>query len=114
MRAALVADATAVDVPGWGRKVYIRPLSAREQIDISKLTGITEEQGLRILLVSLIDEDGNRLLANDDFDLLLDQPLPVLVPLLKESARVNGMTEKELEGAIESFGKAQGERNRSG
>ena len=110
MRQARTTDLRAVDVPEWGQKVYLRPLSAREQMDIEKMDVPASERSLRILLLSIVDEDGNRLLADDDFDLILDQPFPVLIPLLKETGKVNGFDEAEVEEAMQTFERAQGGR----
>lgn len=110
MRAAATSsDLVPVDVPEWGRKVFIRRLAVRDQVAIEKMSGDDPKMtGLRTLVLSLCDEDGSQLLGDDDLDLLMDQSLAVVIPLLMEAARHNGLSSKEVEEAVAAFGKAPG------
>ena len=113
MRAARNADASIVDVPEWGQKVYLRKLSVGEQIKLTEDSPSPAVASLRILLLSIVDEGGRRLLDDTDWDLLLEQPFPVLLPLLAEAAKQNGLTTTELEEAVASFKTAPGEDSSS-
>jgi Phage tail assembly chaperone, TAC len=106
-QAAAARDLVAVDVPEWEEKVYIRKISVRDQMQLSDETQDPKRLAMRILLVSISDENGNRKLTDDDLELLLDQPFPVIMPLLLEAARVNGQSESEVREAVESFGNAR-------
>lgn len=98
-----------MDVPEWGQKVYIRKMSVRDSLGYDKNGEDPKMQGLRLVIDSLCDEDGMQLLGSDDMELLIDQPIHVIMPLLLESAKINGFTSAEIEGAVASFGRAREE-----
>lgn len=107
MRAAATKrDLVAMDVPEWGQKVYIRKMSVRDSLGYDNGED-PKMQGLRLVIDSLCDEDGMQLLGSDDMELLIDQPIHVIMPLLLESAKMNGFTSAEIEGAVTSFGQAR-------
>src|SRR5262245_41561786 len=98
------------DVPEWG-KGYLRRLTVGAQKRLMAETPDTIDQSLRVLLLSLCDEDGKAILDDspEDLELLLDQPVQVMIPLLAEAGKLNGLTSEELEEAVTFFG-----ANRSG
>lgn len=102
-------DLAVIDVPEWERKVYIRKLTIKDQMRLADEVKNPVEMSVRILLTSLCDENGERELSDDDLDLLTDQPVSLLLPLLTEAARINGLTSAELEEAMASFGNSPGE-----
>jgi len=110
MRAAVGAGIETVYVPEWERKVGIRSLSVKDQLDLLDDEPKPEIATMRILLAAMVDENGDRLLQDEDLPLLLDQPFPVLMPLLHASAKVNGLSTTELEAAMAAFARARGER----
>jgi hypothetical protein len=114
LRAAIKGDLTKVHVPAWDRDIYMRKLSVREQLALVEDDPKPEVASLRVLLASMTDENGERLLGDDDMDLLLDQAFPTLAPLLTEAARINGLTSKELEAAMATFEPARDEQPSSG
>jgi hypothetical protein len=107
MRAAATRrDLVAIDVPEWGRKVFLRKMSVRDSLD--RDDGADPKMAaIRLLLDSVCDENGDPELSEGDLELILDQPVGVLMPILTEAARLNGFTSKELEDAVQSFGNAQ-------
>lgn len=113
LRDELIANASGgnlegpIEVPEWHRKVYIRSISAREQLRITDSTDDAKEIALRTLLVSIVDENGERELEDGDLDLLFDQPLSIVMPLLLKAAKKNGLTENEVQEAVETFTTAQ-------
>lgn len=109
MRQAVKGSTVPIDVPEWGQKVYIRGLSARESVGLTERAGTNAEAAVHMLLVSIVDENGDRVLADDDLDLLMDQPVGVIMPLALECAKLNGLTNEEMQAAIASFGKTPGE-----
>jgi hypothetical protein len=110
MREAVQGKVAVVDVPEWGEKIRIRQLSVKEQIKLTEDDPRPEVATIRVLLVSMVDEDGKRRLGDEDMDLLLDQPFPVIMPLLAEAAKLNGLTNEELEKAMSAFASARDER----
>lgn len=108
-QAAQNTELVAVDVPEWGEKVYIRQLSVGDQLAINRTEQDPTLLGVKVLLSSIVDENGERKLGDEDLGLLLDQPFSVLAPLLVEAAKRNGQTQEELEAAIASFSKTPGE-----
>lgn len=110
---ATANDLSAVDVPEWKQKVYIRKLTVREMESLSRPHEGTTAASIRVLLASIVDEQGNRLLTDEDFDLLMDQPFGLLMPLMAEAGKQNGLTSKEVEEAVELFTKARGDSNGS-
>jgi hypothetical protein len=115
MRQAIKGALVAYDVPEWGQKVFVRQLTAREVMALrdGSETRSGTEMAVRMLLVAIVDENGERLLEDDDFDLLLDQPVSVLMPLAMEAARQNGLTKEEMEAAVADFTKGRTELSSS-
>lgn len=114
MRQAVgAAELVAVDVPEWGEKVYIRALSVGDQLAISQSESDQTMIGVKVLLRSIVDENGERRLADEDLPLLLEQSFMTLMPLLTESAKQNGQTKEEIEAAIASFGTTPGKDSSS-
>lgn len=107
LRAARNTDLTAVDVPEWGEKVYIRKLTVGDQLALESETDSTALLGIKVLLHAIVDENGERRLSDEDLPLLLEQPVTTLIPLLMESAKQNGQTKADLEEMMAAFGKAR-------
>jgi hypothetical protein len=91
-----------VAVPEWGRDVYVRELSAREQMEILRDRD-EADLPVRILLASLVDEDGGRALSDEDYDLLAGEGMRVVMRLFAVAARLNGFGKGELEAAVRDF-----------
>jgi hypothetical protein len=111
LRQAIKGAIVPYDVPEWNQKVYIRQLTAREVMSLRDEGGNRSgtEMAVRMLLASIVDENAERLLEDDDLDLLLDQPVSVLMPLAKEAARLNGLSNEEIEAAVADFTNGQTE-----
>jgi hypothetical protein len=114
LRTAVKGHLTSKFVPAWDRDIYIRKLSVREQLALIEDDPKPEVASLRVLLAAMADENGDRLLADDDMELLLDQTFATLAPLLTEAAKQNGLTSKELEDAMAAFEPARDEQPSSG
>jgi hypothetical protein len=90
-------------VPEWGGEVYIRVLSARDQMALSD-SSKPEETPIRVLLHSIVDEHGERILKDEDFEVLAGEDFPIIMRIFGSAAKLNGFSNKELEAAIENFG----------
>ena len=101
-----------LEVPEWGGEVYVRVLSAKDQMTVAD--GATpQETPIRVLLHCLVDEKGERILADDDFDALASEDFPVIMRVFAFAAKLNGLSTKELEEAMESFAPAPDEYSSS-
>jgi hypothetical protein len=92
-----------LEVPEWGGEVYIRVLSARDQMALSD-SSKPEETPIRVLLHSIVDEHGERILRDEDFEALAGEDFPIIMRIFGSAAKLNGFSNKELEAAIENFG----------
>jgi hypothetical protein len=109
---AVSNDLVPVDVPEWGRKVYIRKMSVGEQIALAENED-PKILSLKIVLATICDENGERELEDEDFDLLLRQPVANILPVLAKVGEVNGLTSSDVQEAVQSFGQAQSEDSSS-
>lgn len=98
---------TALEVPEWGGTVYIRVLSAEDQLAIADSDGGVTP--VKVLVACLVDENGERLFSGEDATELGKEDFPVILRVFAEVARLNGLSSKELDEAMESFGIARGE-----
>jgi hypothetical protein len=96
------------EVPEWGDDVYVRVLSAQDQAELVD-AGPPKELPVRVLLHSLVDQDGNRLLTDDDFAALAKQDFPRIQKAFAAATQLNALTQEEVDEATESFGQAPGE-----
>jgi len=100
------------EVPEWGDDVYVRVLSAQDQADLVD-AGPPKELPVRVLLHSLVDQDGNRLLSEDDFAALAKQDFPRIQRAFAAATQLNALTQEEVDEATESFGQAPDEPSSS-
>ena len=96
------------EVPEWGGDVFIRVLSAQDQMVLAD-AGEAKDTPIRVLLFSLVDEDGNRLFTDEDFTELIQEDWPVIMRVFQEAAHLNGLSTKELDEAMAGFQQAPDE-----
>jgi uncharacterized protein YfaA (DUF2138 family) len=96
------------EVPEWGGDVFIRVLSAKDQMLLADGTD-PKDTPVKVLLYSLVDEDGARLFTDEDFGALLEEDFPVIMRVFSEAAHLNGLSTKELDEAMEGFASAPDE-----
>lgn len=98
----------ALEVPEWGGEVYIRVLSAKDQAELSE--GMKPaEMPVKLLLHTIVDEAGERVLLDEDYDAMMGEDFPVIMRVFAEAAKLNGLSTKELEEAMASFATAPAE-----
>jgi hypothetical protein len=102
----------ACDVPEWGGTIYVRVLSARDQMALSEMTK-PAEMPIRILLHTIVDDEGRRILQDEDFEALAEESFPIIMRVFAFAAKLNGFSNKELESAVESFSQALDESSYS-
>lgn len=94
-----------VDVPEWGGKVTIRGLTGRELDDYqNSLRKIVRDQVVmqpnsraKLLVKSIVDDQGSRLFTDKDVDALARRSGRVLDRLWDVAARLSGITDEEQE-----------------
>ena len=96
-----------LEVPEWEGEVYVRVMSAAEQMALSRDVK-PEELPVRLLLATIVTEDGERVFRDDDFDALAGEDFPVILRVFSFAAKLNGLSNKELEEAMEHFGVTPG------
>jgi hypothetical protein len=107
MRAAVRGHLTAIYSPALERKVWIRQLSVEEALRIENEEPDLKMRGLRITAAAIVNEEGEReIVTDEDFQLFMNLPLAVVIPLLLESGKQNGQTAEEIKEAVEAFVKA--------
>jgi len=73
-----------------------------------------EEMPIKVLLHSIVDEHGGRILQDGDFEALAGEDFPIIMRVFASAAKLNGFSNRELEAAVESFSPAQDEYSSSG
>lgn len=100
------------EVPEWGGDVFIRVLSAQDQMQLSE--GADEKQmPVRVLLHTLVTEEGERLFTDEDFAELAGEDFPIILRVFSEAAKLNGLSTTELDEAMEGFVPAPDESSSS-
>jgi hypothetical protein len=92
-----------LEVPEWGGDVFVRVLSAADQMVLSD--GVEpKEMALKVIVHCLVTEDGERIFGDDDAGELAKEDFPVIMRVFGFVAKQNGLSTKELEEAMENFG----------
>jgi hypothetical protein len=106
-RPVKMSDAIHVDI--WDCDVYVREMTGR-QLEVLKrhivtVNGVshTENELGLVLVLSLVDKDGNFLFSEKDLDALLDQPLSVTAPLFAKAVEVSGLGALGIEEATKNL-----------
>ena len=102
-----------LEFDGWGPGLYVRVLSANDQ---QKLAAEGDEQTMpvRIVLGCLVDSTGERIFTDEDQAALGEFPFPEVMQVFGEVAKLNGLSTKELDEAMQSFAKAPDEQRSIG
>ena len=88
-----------VDVPEWGGSVLLRGLSSRDKDKFE--TELAETQDLnnlraRLVVLSLVDENGERMFSDDEADSLGQKNALVIGRLFDEVRELSGMSDEAL------------------
>jgi len=104
-----------VPVPEWGGTVRLRTLtgSERDAFEGSILVQNGNSRRLnlknaraKLLVLSLVDEDGKRLYAETDVAKLGKKSAKVLDRLFDKAQKLSGLTDEDVEELVEGFGTA--------
>lgn len=92
-----------LEVPEWGGTVFIKYLTVEEQLEISKHNQ-PAEMPVAVLLAALVDEDEKPIFGPEDFGELAKEAFTVILRVFAVAAKQNGLSNAELEEAMENFG----------
>ncbi|MGI0148186.1 MAG: hypothetical protein ACREDF_01460 [Thermoplasmata archaeon] len=98
-----------VAVPEWGGDVLLRVLTVEDQIALGEDTK-PADMPVQVLLHCIVDEQGDRILTDEDAEWLAKEDFPLILRLFSEAAKLNGLTNAELEEAMDRFVPARDEQ----
>ena len=95
----------------FGGEVFVRQLSGMERVDYERAIASDTKAGVgegtkairsmaRLIVISLVDEDNQAILADEDVDVLAETwPFEQLEQIFRECLDVNGLSQDALEDA---------------
>lgn len=96
-------DIRTVDVltPEWGGAVRIRSLTANEAIEFARSQTNKKENtsAIDIVVLSAIDEDGEKLFTHEQIDALRKKSFRPIIQIQEKALEINGMSIKAHEKA---------------
>jgi hypothetical protein len=107
LRARTNRKPVPIEVPEWGGVVFAKVLSANDQSTLVE-DGVPDGAlPVRVLVRALCDENENPLFSEDDAAELGKEAFPVILRVFSVVAKLNGLSNKELEEAVATFGPPQ-------
>ena len=115
-------QAEIVDVPEWGGQVRVKGLSGTErdrfEQDSIDQRGKTTKLNFaniraRLLVLCLVDEQGNRLFQRSDIDLLGQKSAAALNRVFDVARRLSGLNQEDVEELAENFDDGQSDNSTS-
>lgn len=96
-----------VQVPEWGGAVYVKAMTgamrdAWEQMLVKEGASSIENARAKLLVISVVDEDGNRLFTDADIQALGEKSGSALTRLANVAQKLSRLGEKELEDAVKN------------
>jgi len=98
-------------VEEWEETVYIRRLSLDDQDAMSEEGRSSADMTVAVLIAALVDDEGKPIFTAEDLPAIRAMPFVIVAKVFAQSAKLNGLTTKELDEAMASFETA---RTRSG
>lgn len=101
---------TVVPVPEWGGDVHIRMLTAADLKAVGFFDGARGDAAslpTTVLQACLADADGEQLFTKKDLAELANADFATVLRVFTEAAKINGLSNDELEVATAAFTKAQ-------
>lgn len=86
-----------IHVNAWDTDVYVREMTGRQLATLKKYIKIindvpvTENELALVLVLSLVDKDGNFVFSEKDIESLNDQPLSITAPLFGKAITISGL-----------------------
>jgi len=96
-----------IDIPEWGGSVKVRAMSAIDRINFEKEQKDLQpsEMVLKLVLLTCIDDAGDRLFENDDLEQLQLKSPNAILKIFNESIKLNVLNDKKIEEQAENFQK---------
>lgn len=89
-----------VNMPEWGGDVKIRTMSAKNRIDFEKINIANKselETMIHLIMFSCIDDEGNLLFDDSDFEFLSGKSAKSILKLFQECIEMSTLSQKGLE-----------------
>lgn len=92
-----------VEVPEWGGSVFVKPLTAAQMEKTqARYEKASDSEKLTLMIINCVcDEKGQNLFSKDDVNWLMDKNMKVLLKLVGECNKVNGLDTEEVEKNLE-------------
>lgn len=87
-------------VEEWEEEIFVKGLNSREVMNFSSVNGetITAEEGfsefLKMIILSVVDENGKRVFSEADMEALSEQSLGVIQEIAMKAMELSGLTKK--------------------
>ena len=98
----------AVEMPEWEITVWLRSMSVADQKQIEDLSNAETSPHdvlMRVLVMSITDTNGNRMLNDDDIPALMERSAPACLRLAQEALKFNGLSEEDISDMRADFTK---------
>lgn len=95
-----------LDVPEWGCTVWLKQMTVADQVALSEDVKPVD-MPVQVLLHCLVDEEGERIFSDSDAEVLEQEAFPIVMAVFGEAAKLNGLSNAELEEAMASFVQAR-------
>ena len=97
-----------VEVPEWGGAVTVTELTSRERdaweqsvmemdLETEEVTSKADNARAKLILRTVIDEEGNRMFRDTDLDMLGNLSGSVMQRLFNVASKLSGLTEDDVE-----------------
>lgn len=95
-----------LDVSEWGCTVWLKQMTVADQVALSEDVK-PSDMPIKVLLHCLVDDEGKRIFADEDAEQLAQEAFPIIMSVFAEAAKLNGLSNAELEEAMASFVQAR-------
>jgi hypothetical protein len=93
-------ETVVVDIPEWGGAIRLKALTGEEAVEFSESIKEGDKSGAaRLVARCAVDEDGNRIFADADIDVLKQKSMKALLRAQNVAMKLNGLTEESKETA---------------
>jgi hypothetical protein len=90
-------------VPEWGGSVFVKHLTVADQVELQNHTQ-PAEMPIAVLIACLVDENEEPIFSLSDTEELSKEAFPVVLKVFGFVAKLNGLSNAELEEAMSNLG----------